>query len=381
MMKLLALFTLVFAISCGTVGTASPSASPSTAPTASASPSASAIALAGSTLSMAAEREMVSFHADRGALIASSTKDSPPPYDSKIWRADPPGGPWRTIYASDAMFLVDRVSAGRIGFIEYREQYQGGGAYSNIFVVLDLTTGRKTEIDRFALTAATYHGGGGGPRRPTGTMALGPDFVAWTRLVEGPGGTMTGELRVAPVADPAASQLVARSAEWLRPLAIDAHRLVYVLGGTTADTLHVRDVESGTDKVIATGPVGNTSLGAVPGWDFAAVSGDWLVWLENAKAPTTTAHAMSLVSGDQRTVDVGGSGCVGPSAGTRYFTWTCSKQSASDPQPLTILDAKTLDLVKPIPLGTGVGTIAMDDGLLWFNVVGSGRTVTFFRPN
>jgi hypothetical protein len=278
------------------------------------------------------------------------------------------------------MFMVDRVSAGRIGFIEYREQYQGGGAYSNTFVVLDLTTGQKTEIDRFGLSAATFHGGGSGPRRPAGAMALGPDLVAWTRLVEGPGGTVTGELRVAPIADPAASRLVATSVEWVRPLAVDSHRLVYVLGGTSADTLHVRDVESGTDKVIATGPVGNTSLGAIPGFDFGAVSGDWLVWLENAKAPTTTAHAVSLLSGAQRALEVGGSGCVGPTAGTRYFAWTCSKQSTSEPQPLTILDSKTLDPVKPIPLGTGVGTIAIDDGLLWFNVIADNRTVTFFRP-
>jgi hypothetical protein len=330
--------------------------------------------------SMPTERDMVTFQADGSALIASSSKQTPPPYDSKVLRADAPGGPWRSIYESDAMFMVDRVAAGRLGFIEYREQYQGGGAYSETFVVVDLTTGQKSEIDRFALTAATYRGGGSAPRRPVGTMALGIDLVAWTRLVEDPGGTITGELRVASITNPAASQLIASSVVWIRPLAVDGHRLVYVLGGSGADTLHVRDLESGADRVIATGPVGNTSLGAIPGFDFAAVSGDWVVWLENAKSPATTAHAVGLVSGEQRALDVGGSGCVGPTAGTRYFAWTCSKQSTSDPQPLTILDAKTLAPVKPIPLGTGVGTIAVDEGLLWFNVVDSGRTVTLFRP-
>ena len=381
MMKSLALLTLVVAISCESVGTASPSVSPSTAPTASASPSASAIALAGSTFSMMAEPEMVSFFTDRGALVAYRTKDGPPPYDSQIVRAEAPTGPWKLVYESDAMFMVNRVSSGRIGFSEYRAPYQGGGAYSETFVVVDLGSGQRTEIDRFALTAASYRGGGAAPRRPVGAMALGPDHVAWTRLVEGPGGSVTGELRIARLNDPSASRVIASSTEWVRPLSLDAQRLVYVLATKTAESLHVIEVSSGVDKIVATGAVGNTVLGEIPGWDFAVVSGDWLVWLENAKSPTTTAHALNLVSGEQRALDVGGSGCVGPSAGTRYFAWTCSKQSSSDPQPLTILDAKTLAPVKPIPLGTGVGTTAIDDGLMWFNVVDSShRTVTLFRP-
>ena len=329
---------------------------------------------------MTADREMVSFYADRGALVAYRTKDAPPPYDSQIVRAEAPGGPWKLVYESDAMFMVDRVSSGRIGFGEYRESYQGGGAFSETFVVIDLGSGHKTEIDRYAMTAASYRGGGAAPRRPVGAMELGPNHVAWTRLVEGSAGAVTGELRIAPLNDPSASRVIASSAEWVRPLSLDAQRLVYVLAAKTEESLHVLDVSSGVDKVVATGAVGNTVLGEIPGWDFAAISGDWLVWLENAKAPTTTAHAMNLVTGDQRTLDVGGSGCVGPTAGTRYFAWTCSKQSTSDPQPLTILDARTLDPVKPIPLGTGVGTIAIDDGLLWFNTIGSGRTVTLYRP-
>jgi len=81
-MKSLALSTLIVAISCSTAGTTSPSISSSTAPTASSSQSTGA--LPGSTFSMPAERDMVSFYADRGSLIAYQTKDAPPPYDSKI---------------------------------------------------------------------------------------------------------------------------------------------------------------------------------------------------------------------------------------------------------------------------------------------------------
>ena len=138
------------------------------------------------------------------------------------------------------------------------------------------------------------------------------------------------------------------------------------MGGQTEDQLRVREITSGVEMVVATAPVRNTGVFGGPGIDRAVVSGDWAVWIDEAKAPTTSARALSLVSGERRALDVGGSGCVGPTAGSRYFAWTCSRQPTSNLQPLTILDAKTLAPVMPIPLDTGVGTIAVDDGLLWF---------------
>ena len=375
MMKSIALFTLIFGMSCSSVGTAPPSALPRTTPGASASSSASPGPLAGSTFSMPADQDMVSFYADRGSLIAYQTKDAPPPYDSKIVRAE--SGSWKLVYESDAKFMMDRVSGGRIGFIEYRETYQSGGAYSDVFVVVDIASGQKTEIDRFALSAATYRGGGG-PRRPVGTITLGPDHVAWTRLVEGPGGTVTGELRIASLADLKASQIVTTSSEWVLPLDLDSQRLVYVLGGKTEDTLHVREVQSGIDKVVATGAVGDQQRGEVPGFDFAAVSGVWAVWLDGLKATSPSGHALNLVTGEERVLRVAGSSCSGVSGGSRYFVWACGR--SDDPRDSLIVDAKTLDTVRPIPADTGVGLIASDDGLLWFSVPGSGRTVTLFRP-
>ena len=375
-MKSIALFTLIFGMSCSSVGTAPPLALPSTTPGASASSSASSGPLAGSTFSMPAERDMVSFYADRGSLIAYQTKDAPPPYDSKIVRAE--SGSWKLVYESDAKFMMDRVSGRRIGFIEYRETYQSGGAYSDVFVVVDIASGQKTEIDRFALSAATYRGGGGGPRRPVGTITLGPDHVAWTRLVEGPGGTVTGELRIAPITDPTASQVVTTSSEWVRTLDLDSQRLVYVLGGKTEDTLHVREVQSGIDKVVATGAVGDQQRGEMPGFDYAAVSGVWAVWLDGLKATSPSGHALNLVTAEERVLKVAGSSCSGVSGGSLYFVWACGR--ADVPRDSLIVDAKTLDPVRPVPADTGVGLIASDDGLLWFSVPGSGRTVTLFRP-
>jgi hypothetical protein len=329
---------------------------------------------------MPADPDMVSFHADGAALIATRSKGTPPPYDSTIVRADASGGPWALVYETDAMFMVDRVANGRVGFIEYRAPYQGGGAYSNDFVVLDLASGVKTEIDRFALSAATYRGGGGGPRRPVGAIVLGPDHVAWTRLVEGSGGSITGELRIASLADPAEQQLVATSSEWIRPLDIDAERLVYVLGGRTEDALHVRDIATGADRVLLTGAVGDTVRGVIPDFDQAAVSGDWAVWLTDPKNFASKGQALNVRTGERRDLETGGSSCYGVSAGTRYFAWGCGKSSDAAAPPVLVIDAKTLEPLATLPSGIGVGVDATGDGLIWFNVNGSSRTVTLFRP-
>jgi hypothetical protein len=332
----------------------------------------------GSVFSMPAEADMITFHADGTALVTTTTKGTPPPYDSKILRAEVPTGPWKLVYESDAMFMVDRVSSGRIAFIEYREPYQGGGAYSNVFVVLDLARGDKKEIDRFALSAATYRGGGGAPRRPVGAMALGPDHVAWTRLIEGPGGSITGELRMASLLDPVRSDVVATSAEWLRPIDLDEHRLVYVVGGKTEDALHVRDVVTGADRVALTGPVGDTVRGEIPAFDQAAVSGDWAVWMVDPKTITSKGQAFNLRTGERRDLEVKGSSCYGVSAGARYFVWGCGKPN--DPTDALVIDAKSLAPVAPVPPAVGVDLAASGDGLLWLNVSGSSRTVTLFRP-
>jgi hypothetical protein len=339
-------------------------------PSASRSPSATAAAsAAASTFTMPTDRDMISFAADRGALIAFSTTDAPPPYESKIQRADPATKAWRTIYVSDALFSAGRVVAGRAALTEYRSPSQGGGAYSVDFTVVGLSTGAATAIDRFAMSSATYHGGGGGPRRPVGSIVLGPDRAAWTRLVEGPGGSVSGELRVALVADPGRAIPIASSAEWIAPLGLDAHRLLYVLGGKTEDQLHIRDLDTGTDKIVMTGAVGDQQReGGIPGFNAAVLAGDWAIWLDTPRSAAGKLRAVSVISGAERTIDAGGSSCSGPSAGTRYVAWYCA------PNVGGILDAKTLERADDVPFG--VAPEASDDALLWYTVVANGRTVT-----
>ncbi|HEY6204437.1 MAG TPA: hypothetical protein VI056_15560 [Candidatus Limnocylindria bacterium] len=319
---------------------------------------------------------MNAFAADRGALIAFSTKEGPPPYSSKILRAEAPNGPWKTVFETDAMFMGSgRVVAGRVALIEYREPYQGGGAYSADFTVIDISTGKTTAIDRFALSTATYRGGGGGPRRPVGNMVLGPERVAWTRLVEGQSGSVTGELRVATLADPARANLVGSSAEWISPLSVDAHRLLYVLGSKIEDQLRVLDLDTGADRMIARAAMPtDIQVTAFAGLDRALLSGDWTIWRETPRLSDGSLRAINIADGTERTIAMGGSSCSEPSVGTKYIAWYCSANVVG------ILDANTLVPVANKPAGIGVAPEASDDALLWFDLSTNPRNVVLYRP-
>lgn len=250
-------------------------------------------------------------------------------------------------------------------------------------VVVDLSSGRGTTVDEYALSSATYHGGGSGPRGPSFALALGADRIAWTRLIEGPAGSVTGELEVASLSDPTRRQAIASSGEWIAPIAIDGTRLVYVRGGKTEDELHVRDLTSGGDRIVVRATVGNTAFTGLPAIDNAAVSGKWAVWPENATAPTAkgapsfsaTIHALDLTTGTERTFDAGGAYCPRITAGSRYFAWYCGSLAEPNPQ---VYDAATLQ--PATAAAPGVGVVASDDGVIWFNVIPNGRTVTLFRP-
>jgi hypothetical protein len=331
----------------------------------------SASAASGNTFTMPTDREMITFGADRGALIAFSTTDGPPPRESKVQRAESVTNAWRTVYRTDALFLHGSTAGGRVALAEQRSPFQGGGAYSVDFTVVDLLTGATTAIDRFALSSATFHGGGGGPRRPVGSVVLGVDRVAWTRLIEGPGGTVTGELRASLLTDPGRSIVIGSSAEWIAPLAVDVQRLLYVVGGKTQDQLHIRDLVTGMDNTVVTGAVGDPNVDGIPGFNAAVLAGDWAVWLDTPRAAPGTVRAVNIVTGAERSISGGGSSCSQPSAGTRYVAWYCATVGG-------IRDATTLDPVRDVPLG--VAPVASDDALLWFTVIPNGRTVTLYRP-
>ena len=332
---------------------------------------------------MPVDREMLYFFVDRGALIARSTRESSAPYESNIWRAEPSSATWRPVYVSDAMFQFEKVADGRMAIVEYREPVQGGGAFSEVVVVTDLVTGAKIEMDRFSLSPATYRGGGGAPRRPVTAVALSSDRAAWTRLVEGPAGAVMGELRLAPITDPRAQQVIASSGEWIQPIGLDSRRLVYILGGKTEDQLRIRDITSGVDTLVGTAPVRDTAFFGPPGIDRAAVSGDWAVWIDEARVvgETTQAVAVNLATGERRTLDPAGTGCDAVTAGSRYFAWSCAKSNGAG-EPYVVLDAKTLSRIPLARQGLSYGLVAFDDVLVWLTAQngGTNRQVTLFRP-
>ena len=377
MLKAIASLTFIVAVSCAPTAGAPPNTSPTPVASVAATPSAapSATLTATGAFSMPTDNEMHVFAADRGALVAFSTKDGLPPYASKVQRAVAPSGPWMTVYEIDASFVGSgQVVGGRGAVTEYREVVLGGGAFSEDFTVVDLSTGKATRIDGFALSPATFRGGGGGPRRPVGRIVLGTEWVAWTRLVEGSGGSLTGELRAATLADPTRAKVVGTSAEWISPLDVDAHRLLYVVGSKVEDQLHLLDLDTGADRVIARAamPV-DIQVSPVPGLDRAALSGDWAIWLDTPGTGPGTLRAVNVVSGAQRTIDAGGSSCSEPSVGTRYIAWYCSAVVVG------IIDAKTLEPL-PKPAGMGVAPVASDDGVVWFDLRTNPRQVVLYRP-
>jgi len=208
----------------------------------------------------------------------------------------------------------------------------------------------------------------------------GPDAIAWTQLIEGPRGAITGELRVASLADPGRSTQIGASDEWIAPLAVDARRLVYVIGGKVDDELRVRDLVTGADRIVATGPVGDSSRPHA--WlTTATVVGDRALWQEQDRPaskqpphPDATIHAVDLRSGDRSRVATVPWECHWHmTAGTRYVAVICGLTSR-------IYDARTLQpfvLTSPAP---GVGVQASDDGLIWFEKTPTGRNVVVYRP-
>jgi hypothetical protein len=325
-------------------------ASHTDAPTTSARPTAQML-VRGDLLTLPAEPDMVTFFAHGRSLIAWTSGNRPSPFLDKIQRADPPGGPWRTIFSNDAHFRIQRVSEGHMAIVAYRED--GEGAYNESIVVLDLATGAATTIDHYALSKATFRGGGGAPRRPVGQIALGQQMIAWTHLFERAGGAVEGELRVAPLADPRATTVIARS---------------------TGGDRHLTAFAAQTQ---------------VSGRGAPARSGPWVGWLETkpALAPTravpsiVTFEAFNIATGEERSMNIGGLGCSPLTANAFAFAWSC-RSSADPPATLQAFDVaqwKLVDVLRPGSVNP-FGLQAVDSGFVWTDADRAQRQVHLFTP-
>ncbi len=389
--RLIVLVSLLLACTAPPVTTATPSESPTApgtltpAPAASPTQSVRAVALHGATFAMPVDDDAGLFFADRGSLVALvSTQPGPPPYASKVLIAYPALGPWREVYAADARFNYSPVLAnGFLALLEYREQ--GAGAYTERLVVVDLPSGRPQVVDSYALSAATFRGGGGGPPRPTGAVVLGGGLVAWVRLLEGSGGSITGELRVGLPNQPAQAKLVATSDTWLRPISVDVTTLVYrITRGFTAE-IRARDLASGAERVLAARAVGDvTNVGAGLPFDRAARSGAWVGWVEDPQsgtpAPTeSTLRAVNVTSGATRELSVGNSYCPIITGNDRFFALNCSGA-----RPSMVLVDTTSWTALPTATSVTNGPFLLQASdmseLLWQDRFAGSRRVVLFTP-
>ena len=320
---------------------------------------------------VADDPEMSEFFADRGALVATTTHSGPAPYRSKLLRASSPSGPWKVVFEDDARFMVGTVATGRFGFIEYREEPLSGGAHSETVMVVDFASGATTKVDNFALSAKTFHGGGGGPRGPSWALALDTDWIAWTRLNELPGGVREGELRIARLSAVGSFTTIGRSREWIQPISIDERSLVYIVGGTERDDLRIRDLATGSERSLTQmlAPTQSAGRGAV------ARSGAWVGWIDtppmtgapDAKpnsAKTAIFRAVNVETGELRERVLATSSCNAQFSGNGgYFAWDCR---AGPGVTMRVFDPNSWserDLVTPAP-GVGMSTVAVEGGFL-----------------
>lgn len=386
----------VLLVACS--GTPAPSSAPPPAVALSASPTAhgavpvapapssappTAPALRGTVLSLQAEREAFVFFADGPRLFALGSREGVSPREYRVSVADASAGSWRPIHTTDAFMTVSSVAHGRAALIVTRDQAQGYGATTQDYVVLDLSTGRATTIASHALGPATVRGGGGGgPRQPGAGIVLGADHAAYTRLVEGPGGSVTGELHVVPMADPSASRRIGSSTVSIAPLGISGRRLTYVLGGATEDELRVRDLVSGAERIVARAPVGRPGVEHPPLLG-AAVAGDRAVWLESdiASGAAGPAHIIDLVNGVEIVRTYPGGSCGRPSATARHLAWSCRSGPGRAAATATVLDATTLATLDLLAGVAANELTASGEGLVWTNPAGDGRRVTYFVPS
>jgi len=313
-----------------------------------------------------------------GTLYAQWIRETPPPYLSKVQRFDEAARIWRDVFTDDARFNGWSADAGKLAVLEYRESVQSGGASESTVVLIDLGTGAATPLDRFALSAATFHGGGGGPRGPRSTLVLSGAKIAWSRLNELPGGVVEGELRIADTTEPQRFTTIGRSSVTIEPLWIDARTLGYLLGGSEEDEIRVRDLASGTERTLArvTAPFQDRGIGGI------ARSGRFIGWIDNlpggsgARGSTMTSvfHATDIATGATRELDLGPVTCRGLSGNAIGFAWWPCQPDQTDGRTLNYFDAepwKTVDIVRSSDRPNDLQ--AVEGGFIWFDLVGGLR--------
>jgi hypothetical protein len=316
--------------------------------------------VAGRVYSVEVSPGMIGLESDGRTLV--TTSDGSRGLPSRVLTAYPSSGVWRVASESDAHVRQFAVRGHWLALIEYRETGEGG--FSEDVVLVDLRTGRRQTIDQYRMSAATYRGGGGAPRRPVGRVILGEGAIAWTRLIEQPAGHILGELRLQRIGD-VDSRPLHRSAEWVAPETIAAGRLLYITKGANQDELHLLEIEHRKDTVVAQSAF----------FFDAALSGRWLLY---SHAPHSADRAgpsavvlRDLDSGNERVVaEGGGRECRETSLNARFAAWICRSGGPASVLAAFELGAQAVrDVVRVVQAGAlALELRAVPEGLQWIEV-------------
>jgi hypothetical protein len=237
-------------------------------------------------------------------------------------------GTTRTVPAAPAGDFGGPVALvnGRLGVVAW-SRTSAGESYR--YELDDLASGTTRTLD--TSDAPGHFHGQGAPVQADPALVVGPNAVAYIHLfVQGP--DLVGELRVGPAAGPMKSVFTSKLP--VRPVALSETTLAYTVPSADGSQLHVYDLASGRDRVVARGRLG---------FGFALGPGRILYTVQSLDREPGRAMIQDLVTGNE-SVLVSGT-CGSPSLDDRYATVSCSDPNQAT-TAITIYELATLKRIE-----------------------------------
>jgi hypothetical protein len=215
---------------------------------------------------------------------------------------------------------------GQLGVLSW-SRTSAGESYR--YEIDDLASGTTRTLD--TSEAPGHFHGEGSPEQADPALIVGQNAVAFVHLfVQGP--DLVGELRVGPAAGPMKS--VFTSKRPVRPVALSDTTLAYAVPSAEGSQLHVYDLASGRDRVVARGRLAAAvALGA----------GRLLYTVQPLDTEPGRAIVQDLATGNE-SVLVSGT-CGSPSLDERYATVSCSDPNQAT-TAITIYELATLKRIE-----------------------------------
>lgn len=209
--------------------------------------------------------------------------------------ADAPSPTLRELFTSSAHITNIALVAGRLAYTEYTEDGRGG--WSARTDLLDLATGARREVWKGSFTAATFRGGGGGPRRAGHTYTLDERRIAYTHLIERTAGDLSAELRVREIAS-GVERTIGRSDRWIDPIGFALDEIIYSAPAENIDQMHAVELATGRTRLLL----------SAPNLRSASLGGGRLLYstTTNEQAGPYRLLLRELATGQERTLDENG---------------------------------------------------------------------------